>query len=572
MKELPSDAAGIRRARNQVWTGAGRYGYEPAFVSSYLYLNTIMGLSDAFHGDAALQALFAHWAGDRCESVYDSFAWLLLESEAYRRALPTRPALEELRRLFADEFLEGVEWHSRAESYGRALLCRSMQEAHWRVALGKTPGLLFPREKRLFAAMQSASALTGAALEDAVLALLRKYFGFHGVVRPLVLRSYTGSFLLWLRRMLFGSRAGTDKLLLRQEEHVEKSDGDKAERRGILKLLATDATADLAYIESCFGRPSLPPGQIAALEHELCRGGHQGCHLYFTAGDAANEPQGYEARRVAAESAQQARRNCARYAANRALYESTVRRLTERLRSALVPQRHLDGDAARWGRLDSRRAWRAVALEDERVFQQPEDAPQSEWAVELLLDASASRMNEQETIAAQGCVLAESLRRCGVAVQVESFCSLRGYTVLRTLKSWRDEDGTRRILRYSAAGWNRDALALRAAARHMEEMSGSHRRLLLVLTDASPNDSWPLNRGAMRLRRDYGGKAGVIDTAEAVRDLERQGVRCAAIFPGLDAAWHDAETIYGVRLARICDMSELAAAAGALLERELSAP
>ena len=84
-------AAG-RRALNQVWNGAGEYGFQPVFVSNTLYMNTIAGLAEEFFGKEALQALFDTWEGDIWQGTYDRFAWLLIEQAVYRRNLPLRPA------------------------------------------------------------------------------------------------------------------------------------------------------------------------------------------------------------------------------------------------------------------------------------------------------------------------------------------------------------------------------------------------------------------------------------------------------------------------------------------------
>src|SRR5699024_12426673 len=112
----------------------------------------------------------------------------------------------------------------------------------------------------------------------------------------------------------------------------------------------------------------------------------------------------------------------------------------------------------------------------------------SGFSVDLLLDAASSRMHCQEVIAAQGYILAESLNRCGVPVRVTSFCSLRGYTVLRVLKGFEDRNGDRKIFGYFASGGNRDGLALRAMGELLRAAPLS-RHLVLLLTDDSPNDA-----------------------------------------------------------------------------------
>ena len=87
-------AAG-RRALNQVWNGAGEYGFTPVFVANTLYMNTISGLAEGFFGRDALRNLFDRWAGDEWQGTYDRFAWVLIEAEMCRRNVEERPALEE---------------------------------------------------------------------------------------------------------------------------------------------------------------------------------------------------------------------------------------------------------------------------------------------------------------------------------------------------------------------------------------------------------------------------------------------------------------------------------------------
>ena len=60
--------------------------------------------------------------------------------------------------------------------------------------------------------------------------------------------------------------------------------------------------------------------------------------------------------------------------------------------------------------------------------------------VELLLDASQSRMNSQERIAAEAYIVTRSLINCHVPVSVTAFRSLRGYLVLQELKSAEEKD------------------------------------------------------------------------------------------------------------------------------------
>ncbi|MDY6334840.1 MAG: hypothetical protein SPL56_08560, partial [Lachnospiraceae bacterium] len=190
-------------------------------------------------------------------------------------------------------------------------------------------------------------------------------------------------------------------------------------------------------------------------------------------------------------------------------------------------------------------------------------------SVELLLDASASRQRNAEVIAAQGRILAESLVRCHIPVRVLAFCSLRGVTVLRILKEWK-EFSCARILDYYAGGWNRDGLAIRTADALRIREDHHARRLLLVLTDASPNDSAklpPVSGGV--LRREYEGAPAVEAAASAVRAAREDGIHTAAVFAGSTAHLGSLSRIYGKEYVCIRKLDQLAAAVLELLRMTL---
>ena len=212
---------------------------------------------------------------------------------------------------------------------------------------------------------------------------------------------------------------------------------------------------------------------------------------------------------------------------------------------------------------------REPVLHDDRVFLRSDEESRPGFAVDLMLDASASRLHCQEAIAIQGYILAKSLASCGIPVRVTSFCSLRGYTVLRILKDFGDKNGERNVFNYFAAGWNRDGLALRGAGELIKS-APAEKHLLILLTDASPDDSHKiLPSGKVPLSRDYDGQIGVDDTAEEVRALRAQGIRVAAVFMGENASVPAANAIYGRDLARIRRIDQLAATAGRLIQDEI---
>lgn len=567
--------AGQRRAMNQVWNGAGVYGFEPLFLSlngdgsPNLYLNTIVGCVRKWYGEEGPARLFQAWAGDRRQALLDDLAWLALESAAYQLELPQRPILADLRRDWAVEFFDKEHTLSRQEWMAKNQLSYTMQSARWRAVLGKRPPVMTPYERRLSAAL-ALGPMEEQELFPAILELFARFRLFDGRSRPpSALRLHlTGKWAGVMTRLMPTEIVHTDVASVGHGAGADEGSGPRLDTCRAKIRLKEDASSDRKYIASCFGPSLLSERELAAAEQKLCTGIHLGCHLWYTAGvptpeQAPNE----EARRLAQQAQLQQERNRAAFGADSALYHSAIRSLTEQIRNCLQVHSQAEEENARCGRLNSRRIWRAVVLSDQRVFTRRTDSSRPGFTVDLLLDASSSRMHCQEAVAAQGYILAESLARCGVLVRVSGFCSLRGYTILRVLKGF--GENSRNVFRYFATGWNRDGLVLRAAGELLDSPP-EQKRLLLLLTDASPNDSHRISPGGKYpFGRDYADTPAVEDAAREVRALSQRGFRVGAVFMGPNLNAPTAETIYGTGLARIRSMDQLASAAGRLIRAEI---
>ena len=190
--------------------------------------------------------------------------------------------------------------------------------------------------------------------------------------------------------------------------------------------------------------------------------------------------------------------------------------------------------------------------------------------MDILLDGSASQNLQQEKLATQAYLIAESLTRCHIPVRVSFFCSVSGCTVLRILRDFGHPEENDACFDYTAAGWNRDGLALRAMGWLMRR-STEPNRLLLLLSDASPNDDQRIPIGALPLGGyAYSGKRGVEDTAGETAVLRRQGIRPVCIFTGSDQELDSARRIYGAAVERIPTAGWLADAVSRLLCAQLT--
>ncbi len=577
--ETASYSAQQRRAINLVWTASGDYQFEPQFLALKsngepdFYMNCVIGLVHKWFGDETQKRLFAHWTGDVRQSTFDDLAWLALENAVYEKELPERPVLEALRYTHAEEFFASEYQLSRQEWMDKNQLVYSLQSERWKKVLSQKPPLLAPWEKGLGEALACPGTMSGEELEAAVLAAFEKYLQFDGTVHkkePFRLH-FGDKWAPLLTKLMPVEIVRTDDLTIGRSAAAGENGMVRASNALRAQLHSNEReTQDRNYIERCFGRSIYSPQRLARIEQQLCTGNHLGCHLWFTRGEnAPDKPMSADTQRLYEQAEEQAKRNRAAFSHDNALYQNALLRLTEQIRNCMLVHQQPDRVTARQGFLDGTKVWREPILRDDRVFLRADEEPHPGFTVDLMLDGSASRLHCQETIAIQGYILAKSLATCGIPVRVTSFCSLRGYTVLRILKDLGDKNGERKVFDYFAAGWNRDGLALRGAGELMRS-APADKHLLILLTDASPDDSHKiLPSGKVPLSRDYDGQAGIDDTANEVRALRAQGVRVAAVFMGENESIPAANAIYGRDLARIRRMDQLAAAAGRLIQTEI---
>ena len=538
-----------------------------------LYMNCVIGLVHKWFGEDLSKKLFASWAGDAHQAMYDDLAWLALENAVYEKELPERPALAELRQAHAAAFFASEYQLSRQEWMAKNQLVYALQSARWKAVLEQKPPVLAPWEKGLSAALACPGTLSGEELTEAVRTAFRKYLRFDGTAhakKPFTLH-FGERWVPLLTKLFTTEMVRTDDLAIDRSAAAGENGMVRASNALRAQLEAGDReNEDRDYVEGCFGRSLYPSRELALIEQRLCTGNHLGCHLWFTRGETAQgKTMRADVQHLFDQATEQAERNRADFLKNNDLYQSSILRLTEHIRNCMQVQQQPDAVSARQGHVDSQRIWRLPVLRDGKVFLRSEEENNPGFTVDLLLDGSASRLHCQGTIAAQGYILARSLATCGIPVRVSSFCSLRGYTVVRILKDFSEKNTERKIFNYFAAGWNRDGLALRMAGKLLDT-APADRHLLILLTDASPDDSRKiLPTGKVPLSRSYDGEAGVQDTAEEVRALRQQGVRVAAVFMGENASAPDARTIYGQDLVRIQRMDQLATAAGKLIQEEI---
>lgn len=666
-----------KRAENLVWTAAGDYAFTPDFLSftddgsADLYMNLVIGLTHKWLGHPT-EALLEEVSRSRRAAILSDTLWLGIESYVYARELPSRPALAALRTQHAEAYFARLQNLNRQQWMAENKRLLDQQTIRWSRVLGRKTRVYAPDRRALATALELDPTLRADEAAASLRAILTRFFAYRGEaeVKPVHIRLNTVE--AWILQHVFRTEhQHTDTLMMKNTYAANASAGTPVASDG--KHGGAGAMGERAYITACFGRSLYTDAELQQLETRLCVGGHRGCHVYVTDGkfgmgssdgrtwlceksgaqmnditrtnqrteDGAGKASGTGSRidvaasrgsffdsetaKVRQDSAQQALANRRFFESEGELARSLVRRLSARLELTLSDLRENVAVHAPVGRLDPVRAWRMPIVHDPDVFEKQRPEREMPLDVTLLLDASASRMQMQEQLAAEAWILAEALKNCHVPAAVWNFRSLRGYTVLEKMKDFSERDCAQ-LFHFYAAGWNRDGLGLRLAAeellhgsgrsfaaearstgmpaggRRLEgqkvTMSAKHsgvrnhsmlgaggpsalkpgmaaggspgdrKHILIVLTDASPDDSTRLSAcEKYPFGAAYEGRPAVEDAADAIAEMRAQGILVYGLFLGRTENLGNLSLMYGHHQVRIHDISQLARAAGEIFTK-----
>ena len=578
----------VKRARNMIWNAAGDYRFDPVFLAASgnedinLYLNMVVGLVHKWLDPVPVEGLLRNMDAAPSQEACEAAAWISLEQAAWVREREERPAMDELRRAWAEAEVRLTGDLPKRTSADR------IQAARYLAILGRPPvEKLTAREQEFLSALLDAADLDGEGLTNAVRQAIRAFYHVdlsHGYTRK-----------KWAQRWELTNWVVLDHRvtsLVRSPERAGEGGLSAAAGKGPVRgRLSRRRDPDQVRdrIRRLYGEPLLDGARLQACEERFCAGLHAGCHLYYIDGDrrppesgpAAREKNGlfsgFSGRALDQQAARlrsQQGKNEAFYERDRLQYQSQIRKLSAMIRNEILTLQADEFLRDRTGRVDPARAWRGAVLRDPRIFLRRETKLGGDLCVTLLLDASSSQLDHQEVIASEAYILAESLRLNEIDTQIWAFSSADGFTILDRLKKLSEGKTAsaaqdRGVFRYGAMGCNRDGLALRAIQPFLDRTRYPY-NLLLVLTDASPNDddTVPISGKGFQTRT-YAGHDAVSDTAGEVHRLRKAGIRLAGIVYGQDDAVMSARDIYGSGFVRIHSLSRLARAAGGFIQREI---
>jgi ribosome-associated translation inhibitor RaiA len=566
-----------KRALNIIWNASDDYSIEPQFKAydekgqADIYWNYIIGAVHKYYDYTLLRAFFNYLKTDSQHEFYEKLFWLGLEKCAFDKGKKERPVLHSLRKNYAKKVLAG-----ETEVYNDNLL-NVLVNAHFKRALGKPSGI-GGNALNILMDLDFGDASTEEIVSK-MNRIIKKYFRFNfgryevnaekSKIRPQKQIQYgdeekLSEYDLETMKTLYLDSAETTRDVYYEElkEKVKKP----------VKKVKTEKKDDSErlYIRKYFGASIISRKKTHLLERTHCTGNHKNTHLHFTRGEFDQEFEGDSNALYYHKALKEQREiNLDHFNSNYIRYKNSIIKLTNKIKNTMLAYFESYTGKSQAGRLNTPKIWRNVYLKDDRVFTKVYNNDIGNLSVDILLDASASQHERQETIAAEAYIIAEAFTRCDIPVKVYSFSSLRNFTVINLYRDYEETDKNNEIFNYKTTGCNRDGLAIRTAL-HMMEGSGYFNKILIVLSDCKPNDTQCIpDTGIKQEQTKYARATGIIDTAFEVKKGINNGSSILCVFTGEDEDLPTAKKIYGHNFARIYNPDRFAEIVGVLMQNQL---
>ncbi len=356
-----------------------------------------------------------------------------------------------------------------------------------------------------------------------------------------------------------------DKMETNQETEEEEPEENTSQKKKILVVDEEALSKMHSYVQRNYGI-----GYLSEIEEKrrnllLCRGIHSDCSLYFTEGVLKHPVL----RNYQYEYAKKQRdKNRYEYYNNHRMVKNNIRQLSDMLKKALVMRDEVQEVLSDRGRIVPSRLWRIGRSHDSRVFLKELNHDNSDFVVDVLIDASGSQRKRQGQVAMQAYILSEALSIANVPHRVMSFCTFWDYTILHRFREYEDDrSANENIFEYNTSSNNRDGLAIKAAGYELLNREEEH-KILIVLSDGRPYDVI-LNRPNARNPQPYQGKYAISDTAFEVRKLRSKGVCVLGVFAGEEKDLPAEKKIFGKDFAYIRDVAGFSGIVGRYLLKQL---
>lgn len=561
-----------QRAYNTIWNASEDYSFIPDFDGyntqglAELYWNYIVGATHKYYDYPILQQFFASLKKDPEHAFYENLVWIGLENCVFRKGIKDRPVLESLR----NDYSRKVVNRQIAPSY--YFLIDEINLAHYHRILGNEQNTR-ERVSRILNELEFDESLNTEQIISKLCEIIDTYFALSN---PRYGRNLLSAIFSSKTKLKFGNpflklhktrvRASSSKTESLEKKEKKNKDKNRSFWSNFVEYTNRKSRENINHL---YGNSILTESQTQNLERVLCVEKHQNCHLHFTRGEFDSKTVARSESIFRANAAlSQRQKNRDSYNENITRNTNNIIKLTNILKNTLLVDLE-STSRSEAGKLIAGRIWRNLFLNDSKIFLRNRIDEIGNITVDILLDASGSQMNRQESIAEQGYMIAESLTRCQIPTRVYSFCTNSSFTVINLFRDYLETNKNEQIFNYHSSGCNRDGLAIRTALHMMRESPCEH-KILIVLSDGKPIDPSGFTTGVLKPEKNcYSDEAGVNDTALEVRKGRQHGYTILCVYTGLEEDFPAARKIYGNNLVFIKSPEKFAHMVGILIRNEL---
>ena len=321
------------------------------------------------------------------------------------------------------------------------------------------------------------------------------------------------------------------------------------------------------YVELNFGRSYLSPAEDKRMNYLMCRGIHGDCTLYFTEGILENPVRdNYQyqyAKRLR-------NKNIWVYHDKHRIAKRNISMLTELLKKALVIRSENQEVLSDRGMIIPSRLWRVGRSREADLFKRVLRGDNTDFAVDVLIDASGSQMSRQGDVALQAYMISSALSNVEIPHRVMSYCTFWDHTIMHRFREYDDPVAAdENIFNYVTSSNNRDGLAIKAAGYGLLQRE-EEKKILIILSDGRPYDVI-INRPNAKNPAPYHGKYAIADTATEISRLRSQGVSVLGVFAGEEKDLAAEKKIFGKDFAYIRDIGNFSKIVGRYLTKQLEA-
>lgn len=215
---------------------------------------------------------------------------------------------------------------------------------------------------------------------------------------------------------------------LEEKESAEEKKQDGPKKKSVVVLDEKALEKMNSYMQLNFGKSYLSEAEQKRTDRRLCNGAHADCSLYYTDGILQN-PVLINAQYVNAKK--QTDRNLLLLRNSKNMVKRNVDIMTHNLKRSLVTRTQQEELLAEYGSIIPSRLWKLGRTEDTKLFRRVIRQNETDFVVDILMDASGSQRDRQSQVALQAFIISEALSNVQIPHRVMSFCTFWDYTVMQ---------------------------------------------------------------------------------------------------------------------------------------------